>query len=89
MSLKEGIKKSILRSLITPPRWGGKHTELKNITRGLTTSVLTTKKGKKALEKAIKELINDGWLLSKKSAGEIHVSLNPRKRKEILEFVIK
>jgi len=28
-----------------------------------------------------------GFLLSKKSTGEIHVSLNPKKIKEIFEFL--
>ncbi len=33
--------------------------------------------------------VNDGWLLYKKSTGEIHVSLNPRKKEEIMKFIIK
>ena len=83
------IKRSILENLLTPPRWGGKHTEIRNIKKGLTTAVTATKKGQKLADKAIKELTNDGWLLSKKSTGEIHVSLNPKKRNEIMDFVSK
>jgi len=37
--------------------------------------------------KAIEELINEGFLLAKKSTNEIHVSLNPEKKKEIYTFI--
>ncbi len=86
--METAIKRAILESLLTPPRWGGRHTEIKNIKRSLTSSVLSTKDDQKALENAIKEMINDGWLLVKKSTGETHVSLNPRKKREIMQFVL-
>ena len=41
------------------------------------------------IDNAIKELINDNWLLAKKSTGELHVSLNPKMKKVIMEFVSK
>ena len=81
------IKRIILESLITPPRWGGKHTELKNIKKGFPSYILSSKKGRKLIDEAIKDLINDGFLLCKKSTGEFHVSLNPRMKKEIMEFI--
>lgn len=86
---KDSIKRSILENLLTPPRWGGRHTELRNIKKGLTTEVLSTKEGQKLLDKAIKELLTDSWLLAKKSTGELHVSLNPRTKKGIMEFILK
>jgi len=49
--------------------------------------LINTKAGKRELRNAIKELINEGFLLAKKSTNEIHVSLNPRKKEEILKFV--
>jgi len=79
--------RSIIENLLTPPRWGGRHTELRNLKKGLTSELLTTKEGKKLTEKAIKELINDGLLLCKKSTGELHVSLNPEKKDLIMRFV--
>ena len=82
------IKRSVLENLLSPPRWGGRHTELRNIKKGLPSSVTSTKEGQKLLDKAIKELANDGWLLAKKSTGDVHVSLNPRKKAEIMEFVL-
>lgn len=86
---KEIIKRSILENLLTPPRWGGKHTDVRNLKKGLATEALSTKEGQKLTEKAIKDLVNYGWLLCKKSTGELHVSLNPRKKREILEFVTR
>ncbi len=81
------IKRIIIESLITPPRWGGKHTELRNIKKGFPSNVTSSNKGKKLIDKAIKELIHDGLLLCKKSTQELHVSLNPKMKKEIMEFI--
>ena len=81
------IKRVIIESLITPPRWGGKHTELRNIKKGFPSNVTSSNKGKKLIDRAIKELINDGFLLCKKSTQELHVSLNPKMKKEIMEFI--
>ena len=84
--MKDLLKKEILRSLILSLRWGGKHTEIKNLRKGISTYILNTKSGKKNFKNAVKELIKDNWLLAKKSTGEIHVSLNPRKKLEIMKF---
>ena len=54
---KEVIKRSILENMLTPPRWGGKHTEIRNFKNGLTMEVLSTREGQKLVEKAIKELL--------------------------------
>jgi len=81
------IKRVILESLMTPPRWGGKHTEVRNIKKGFPSHIVNSKEGQKLIEKAIKELINDGWMLCKKSTGELHVSLNPHMKKEIMDFL--
>lgn len=84
--MKEEIKKEILIDLIESRRWGGKHTEIRNLHKGLPDYLLNTRQGKKAFDKAVRELINSGWLLVKKSTGEIHVSLNPRFSKEIMGY---
>ena len=81
------IKRIILESLITPPRWGGKHTEVRNIKKGFPSHISNSKEGQKLIDGGIKELINDGWILCKKSTGEFHVSLNPHMKKEITEFL--
>lgn len=81
------IKRIVLESLITPPRWGGKHTEIRNIKKGFPSHISNSKECQKLTDKAIKELINDGWILCKKSTGELHVSLNPHAKKEIMDFI--
>lgn len=80
------IKRIILEIPITPPRWGGKHAEIKNIKKGFPSNIISSNKGK-LIDNAIKELANDCWLLRKKSTHEIHVSLNPKMKKEIMEFL--
>ncbi len=86
---KEEIKK-IMKALITRldniGKWGGSHTSLKNLKKGLPFS-LTTSDARKNVDKAIKLLINARFLLAKPSTGEIHVSLNAHKAREINEFL--
>ncbi len=78
-----------MEDLVTRRMWGGKHTEMKNLTKGLPDHLLKNHKSMKQVQKAIKHLIQDDWLLTKKSTGEIHVSLNPRKTAEIKQFIEK
>lgn len=61
----------------------GKHTEIKNLQKALPDH----SRGTKEMKKAIKELINRGFLLIKSSTGELHVSLNPHKQQEIYKFL--
>ena len=81
------VKRVILESLITPSRGGGRHTELRNIKKGFPSNISNSKEGQKLIDKSIKELVNNGRLLCKKSTGGLHVSLNPRMKKEIMEFI--
>ncbi len=52
----------------------------------MPTQFSTSPKGKRIIKKAIKQLINNGFMLAKPSTGEVHVSLNTKKKKEIIEF---
>ena len=82
------IKRKILIKLNKMHKWGDTHTtDIRHLSKGMPLSVTASKKGQKTLEKAVKELNNDGWILTKKSVGSIHVYLNPRHSKEILEFI--
>jgi len=74
-----------LRKLLNLDMWGGKHTESKNLLKALAKHL----RGEKVTEEAIKELNRLEFLISKPSTGEIHISLNPRKKKEIEEFITK
>ncbi len=84
MGLQEAIMKRILRKLVNLNIWGGRHIEIKNLQKALPSHLRGTKEHKKA----IKELINKSFLNIKPSTGEIHVSLNSHKQKEIFEFIL-
>ena len=83
MDLKEAIMRRFLRKLMNLNIWGGRHTEIKNLQKALPDHL----RGTKEMKMAIKELINKEFLNAKHSTGEIHVSLNSHKQKEINEFL--
>jgi len=81
------IKRFILRKLVTLGKIGGSHTSIFNLNKGLPNHLRSNRKGQKSIKQAIKELINGQFLISKQSTNETHVSINPRKIKEIKEFL--
>ena|SRR3989344_2699873 len=80
---KEAIMARFLRKLMNRNTWGGKHTEAKNLLKAVPKHL----RGDKVTSEAIKELHRLEFLISKPSTGEMHISLNPRKKKEIDEFL--
>ncbi len=82
---KRAIQEKILRKMISmkPPKWGKSHTEETNLVKGLPSHL----KGEKVVKKAIKELYRRDFLIKSKKTGEWHVSLNPKKKKEIYGFL--
>ena len=87
------LKKLILQKLIRANIWGGKHIPLDFVIKGVPEHYRNTHKGKKVIEKVLKVLTNDEWIiiLSKRtgSGSDDHVSLNPRKVSEIEQFLAK
>ena len=87
------IKRLILEKLIRANIWGGKHTPLDFVTKGIPEHYRNTHKGMKIVEKTIKELVNIEWiilLLKRTGKGsDEHVSLNPRKVSEIRPWLEK
>ncbi len=85
------LKKLILQKLIRTNIWGSKHTPLEFITKGIPEHFRNTPKGKKEIEKVLKELANEEWIiLLQKRTGKgstSHTSLNPRKVSEIKQFL--
>ena len=81
------IGKLLLERLINMDKWGGAHSELNRVVKSLPSYLKMTNQGKKKVHDAIKMVVKNEFLLSKPSTGEIHVSLNPRKKKEIFEFI--
>ncbi|MFH1592879.1 MAG: hypothetical protein ABIB47_05940 [Candidatus Woesearchaeota archaeon] len=76
------IKKFIIRKLYRQKPWGGKHTNINNLPKGLSNKLRISKE----VKKAIKELLKEQILLSKPTPYGLEVSLNPRKIKEIEEL---
>ena len=72
------IRKAILKKLFRHRYIGGRHTEIRNAMKGFPPPLL------KEVKKEIQNLIREGYLLSKPSPGELHLSLNPRMMNEIM-----
>lgn len=68
-------------------KWGAAHSELKRVIKSLPSQFIASAKGKKLIKKAIKNLVNLGFIGIYKKAGADHTSLNPRKAGEIKEFI--
>lgn len=83
------VMRLIITKLVRMDKWGGAHTELRNLTKGLPQNFTSSKKGKKIIQKAIKELIKKEFLIIKPSTRELRVSLNPRKVRKIKQFYEK
>ncbi len=81
------IKRLILEKLIRANIWGGKHTPLDFVTKGIPEHYRNTHKGMKVIDRVLKELANDEWIiiLAKRTGkgSDEHISLNPRKVGEI------
>lgn len=75
------IKRDILKKLFRHRYIGGRHTEIRNAMKGFPPHLL------KEVKKEILNLIKEGYLLSKPSTGEIHISLNPRMLNKIMEEI--
>ncbi|MBS3148007.1 hypothetical protein J4219_03930 [Candidatus Woesearchaeota archaeon] len=89
--MTEIVKKMILQKLIRANIWGGKHTPLDFVKKGIPEHYRNTHQGQREIEKTLKELVNDGWIiivLKKTGKGsDEHVSLNQRKVQEIQQFM--
>jgi hypothetical protein len=85
------VKAFVLEELIKKSKFGGAHTPLDNVIRLLPQEFLQDKRGRKAIDGSIKELVNAGWLVvQRKRTGkgaDLHVSINPRAIKEISAFL--
>lgn len=91
MNEEDALKKLILQKLIRGNIWGGKHKPLDFIYNGLPNHYRNTHQGKKMIEKAVKDLMNNQWIvvLPKRTGKSLeeHISLNPRKVSEIRQFI--
>jgi hypothetical protein len=72
------IKNHILFKLHWKRFWGGKHTALESVKKGVPKHL-----GGKYIDMA-RELIKEGLILSKPTSYGLQISLNPNKREEII-----
>ena len=75
----EEIKSHILFKLHWKKYWGGRHTAIESVKKGIPKHL-----GGRYINMA-KELIKEGVLLSKPTAYGLQISLNPNLREEIVE----
>ncbi|MBS3176441.1 hypothetical protein J4457_04350 [Candidatus Woesearchaeota archaeon] len=91
MDEKEVLIKMILQKLIRGSVWGGKHTPLDFVRKGVPDHYKNTHKGERVLDDALKQVVNNGWailILKRTGKGsDEHISLNPRKISEINQFL--
>ncbi|HJX05141.1 MAG TPA: hypothetical protein VJ461_00350 [Candidatus Nanoarchaeia archaeon] len=82
---KVDIQRIMLRKLTkcNPPKWNACHTEEKNLFKSFATHL----RGTKGVKQALEELYRMEFINKYMKTGEIHVSLNIRKKKEIEEFL--
>ena len=82
---EEAIQKFFLRKLkdFSPPKWGASHTEEKNLFKGLPKHL----RGRKETKHALEDLYKKNFIRRYRKTGEIHVSLNIEKKKEIEDFL--
>lgn len=83
MCMKKEIELYVLTKMIKHKMWGGVHTEERNLLKGLPKHLIGSKDAKKAL----KELVQLGFLIKQKKTYEDHYSLNVDKEEEIEEFL--
>lgn len=77
------IKNFIVRKLYRKRMWLHKHTNINNLSKGLSNKLRVSKQVKKVIE----ELLNEQILLSKPTHYGLEVSLNPKKIREIEELI--
>jgi len=79
----EQLQALILHKLFNRRCWGGKHTSFENLKKGIKISDLG-KEGLKRVDRARKELIRGGLILTKPTQYGLEVSMNPRMSNEIV-----
>jgi len=79
----EQFKAQILYKLVNHRYWGGKHTQKRNALKGIDPKYY------KEFEASLEELIKECFVLVGPKTKELHISLNPKKNKEIFEIIEK
>jgi hypothetical protein len=80
------IKATLLLKLHKRGNWGACHTAFENLHKGFKEAALG-KHGKKRIEKIGKDLIRQGWIISKPTSYGMQIALNPRENQAITTFM--
>jgi len=78
---RERVKFKVLWYLYTHGYFGERHTPIESLKRGLPSHL----KGEAI--KVARDLIREGMLIAKKTAHGMDVSINPRRAREVREFL--
>jgi hypothetical protein len=84
----EEIKTRILLKLAKRGKWGGAHTSFDNLKKGWNVRDLG-KEGMKGVQKITKDLIREGFILSKPTHYGLEISLNSERSAEIEQIIKK
>jgi hypothetical protein len=77
----EQIRADILHKLHRKRKWGGNHTAAQNLYKWCDQRYANRYKD------AVKDLVSEGFLIPKPTHYGLQVSLNPRRRLEILQII--
>lgn len=77
----EQLKGFIVKKLFHHGYIGGRHTDIENLKKGLPSHV------KGDIKEVVHELIKEEILMPKQTSYGLHVSLNPRKREEMQNYL--
>lgn len=80
------VKAEILMNLIRGKYFGGKHTDIRNAAKGIDPQHLG-KRGHKRIDKLVREMIRQGFIVPKPTSYGFHISLNPGMAQEIKIFI--
>lgn len=80
------IKAAVLFKLHKRGNWGASHTAFDNLKKGFRDEDLG-KHAAKRVDKLAKELVRQGWIITKPTHHGEQVSLNPRQHEAIITFM--
>jgi len=78
---KEQLKSFIVKKLFHHGYIGGRHTDIENLKKGLPSHIKGDAKG------AVEELIKEEILIPKPTSYGLHVSLNPKMKDKLQEYL--
>ncbi len=81
--LKIPLKAQIVFKLVRRRQWSGKHSAIDDLKKGFPPNTHNE------IQSIAEELINENFFLVKTAFYGTHISLNPKKSKEIKELIIK